>query len=46
MTIARAVFFFLFAISTFTLVGAGLLSTGSGGEHHPVDGYGVSAGLR
>ncbi|MDS1138228.1 hypothetical protein [Nitratireductor indicus] len=43
MTVARATFLLFFMVSAFTLVGARLLSAGAVGEHHPVDGYGITA---
>ena len=45
MSVARAAFLFFVMMSAFTFVGARLLSAGAAGEHHPVDGYGISAAV-
>ncbi|MCR4265590.1 hypothetical protein [Nitratireductor sp. ZSWI3] len=45
MTVARATLLFLIMVSAFTLVGARLLSAGAVGDHHPVDGYGITAAI-
>ncbi|MFC5584363.1 hypothetical protein ACFPOD_04505 [Nitratireductor kimnyeongensis] len=45
MTIGRATVVFLITVSAFTLIGARLLSAGASGDHHPVDGYGISAAV-